>query len=92
MLNLERAETRFTIDIVREASLLVKHVQAEMVSPAITKGDYSPVTVADFASQALVGRALAKYFPDRPFVAEETSNELRKPESAQTLEQVTEFV
>lgn len=92
MLNPERAETRFAIDIVRKASLLVKQVQAEMVSPAITKGDFSPVTVADFASQALVGRALAMEFPHQPFVAEETSDDLRKPESIQILDQVTEFV
>lgn len=92
MLNLERAETRFAIDMVRKAALLVKQVQADMVSPAITKGDYSPVTVADFASQALMGRALARDFPNQQFVAEETSDELRKPESAQALEQVTEFI
>jgi 3'-phosphoadenosine 5'-phosphosulfate (PAPS) 3'-phosphatase len=71
MLNLERTETRFAINIVRQASLLVKQVQVKMVSPAITKGDYSPVTVADFASQALVGRALAEQFPGQLLVAEE---------------------
>jgi 3'(2'), 5'-bisphosphate nucleotidase len=92
MLNLERPETRFAIDIVRQASQLVKQVQAEKVSPAITKGDFSPVTVADFASQALVGRALAEKFPDQPFVAEESASELRQPEGSHTLEQVTGFV
>ena len=92
MLNLERPETRFAIDIVRQASQLVKQVQAEKVSPAITKGDFSPVTVADFASQALVGRALAENFPGQPFVAEESASELRQPEGSHTLEQVTGFV
>ncbi|MFN2213447.1 MAG: 3'(2'),5'-bisphosphate nucleotidase [Anaerolineales bacterium] len=92
MLNLEQPETRFAINIVREASLLVKRVQAKMVSPAITKGDYSPVTVADFASQALVGKALAEQFPDQPLVAEEDSSELRKANERQTLQQVTKFV
>ncbi|MGW8224119.1 MAG: 3'(2'),5'-bisphosphate nucleotidase [Anaerolineales bacterium] len=92
MLNLERTETRFAINIVREASLLVKRVQVKMVSPAITKGDYSPVTVADFASQALVGRSLVEQFPGIPLVAEEDSSELRKANDGQTLEQVTKFV
>ena len=92
MLNLERPETKFAVDIVRQASQLVKRVQAEMVSPAFTKGDFSPVTVADFASQALVGRALAEKFPGQPFVAEESAAELRKPEGTDTLEQVTGFV
>lgn len=92
MLNLERPETRFAIDIVRQASKMVKRVQAEMVSTAFTKGDFSPVTVADFASQALVGRALAERFPDQPFVAEESASELRRPDGLLTLEQVTGFV
>ena len=92
MLNLERPETRFAIGIVRQASQMVKRVQAEMVSPAITKGDFSPVTVGDFASQALVGRALEEKFPDQLFVAEESASELRRPEGSHTLEQVTGFV
>ena len=33
---------------------LGQQVQMEMVSPALTKDDRSPVTIADFASQALV--------------------------------------
>lgn len=92
MLNLKRPETIFAIDIVRQASQLVKQVQAKMVSPAITKGDQSPVTVADFAAQALVGRALAENFPDQPLVAEEDASELRQPIGQHTLAQVTEFV
>jgi 3'(2'), 5'-bisphosphate nucleotidase len=92
MVNLERPETKFAIEIVRQASLLVKRIQSEMVSPAITKGDFSPVTVADFAAQALVGRALMGKFPDQPLVAEESAAELRQPTGSQTLDQVTEFV
>lgn len=92
MINLERPETRFAIDIVRQASQLVKRVQAEMVTKAFTKGDFSPVTVADFASQALVGRALAEKFPNQAFVAEESALELRRPNSSHILDQVTGFV
>ena len=92
MINLERPETRFAIDIVRQASQLVKRVQAEMVTKAFTKGDFSPVTVADFASQALVGRALAEKFPNQAFVAEESALELRRPDSSHILDQVTGFV
>ena len=92
MLNIERPEIRFAVETVRQASLLVKHVQAEMVSPAMTKGDSSPVTVADFASQALVGRNLSEKFPGQPLVAEESAAQLRVPEGSKTLEQVTKFV
>ena len=92
MLKLERPETQFAIHIVRQASRLVKLVQAEMISPALTKDDHSPVTVADFASQALVGRALAENFPDDPLVGEEDSTDLRSPAGQLTLEQITHFV
>lgn len=92
MLNFDRKETKFALDIVRQASLLVKKVQAEMVSPALTKGDRSPVTVADFASQALIAWALAQSFPNHPLVGEEDAADLRQPAGAQTLEQVTHFV
>jgi 3'(2'), 5'-bisphosphate nucleotidase len=92
MLKLDRPETQFAIHIVRQASRLVKLVQAEMISPALTKDDRSPVTVADFASQALVGKALAENFPDDPLVGEEDSTDLRSPAGQLTLEQITHFV
>jgi len=46
----------FAIDAVRQAALLIQDIQAQMVSSTLTKGDRSPVTVADFAAQALIGR------------------------------------
>jgi 3'(2'), 5'-bisphosphate nucleotidase len=92
MLNFDRPETKFAIEIVRQASHLVKQVQAEMVSPALTKEDRSPVTVADFASQALIGWGLSTTFPKHPLVGEEDATELRQPDRKFTLEQVTHFV
>ncbi|PSQ78023.1 MAG: hypothetical protein BRD37_03850, partial [Bacteroidetes bacterium QH_8_67_23] len=41
------------------------------------KDDRSPVTVADFGSQALICRALAEAFPDDPVVGEEDAAMLR---------------
>ena len=49
-------EVRFALDAVREASMLARRVQRDLVSPALTKDDRSPVTVADFAAQAVVGK------------------------------------
>lgn len=100
MLNLNTPEIKFAIQAVRQASLLVRQVQAELVlSPtagpggsSLTKSDLSPVTVADFASQALVGSLLAKAFPDDPLVAEEDSQALLASENGGTLEQVVQFV
>jgi 3'(2'), 5'-bisphosphate nucleotidase len=92
MLDIDVPEIRFALDAVRRASRLVRQVQEELVPAALTKDDRSPVTVADFASQALVAHLLARAFPGYPLVGEEDSTELRKPESKATLEQVVEFV
>ena len=85
-------ELEFTIHAVRQASLLVKQVQAEMVSSALTKDDRSPVTVADFAAQALVGYLLEKNFPKDAMIGEEDSAVLQTPEKREILEQITYFV
>lgn len=85
-------EVRFALDIVRQASLMVQLVQAELVTPALTKSDRSPVTVADYACQALVAGRLAQVFPGDPLVAEEDAAALRAPGGGETLDKVTDFV
>jgi 3'(2'), 5'-bisphosphate nucleotidase len=92
MFNLNTPEIKFALQATRQASLLVHQVEADLVSPALTKDDHSPVTVADFAAQALVGYLLGKSFPADPLVAEEDSAALRQPGAAPTLNLVTEFV
>jgi HAL2 family 3'(2'),5'-bisphosphate nucleotidase len=92
MLDLHHPEIQFALNVTRRASLLVRQVQAELVTPALTKDDRSPVTVADYAAQALVGRLLAQTFPQDWLVAEEDSSALRTSEAAQALKQVTRFV
>jgi 3'(2'), 5'-bisphosphate nucleotidase len=92
MLNINNPEIKFVIDAVRQASILVKTVQAEMVSPAIEKDDRSPVTVADFAAQALIGQMLSVAFPPDAMIGEEDSATLQTTASRQTLERITEFV
>jgi 3'(2'), 5'-bisphosphate nucleotidase len=87
----ESAEARFAIEAVREASLLARQIQREMVTPAITKDDRSPVTVADFAIQAVVAHRLANARPNAVLIGEERADTLRSPEGAATLEQVTHF-
>jgi 3'(2'), 5'-bisphosphate nucleotidase len=92
MLNLESPEIKFAAEAVRQASLLVKQVQTEMVSSALTKDDRSPVTVADFAAQALVGYLLAKSFPHDAMIGEEDSSVLQTPEAGETLMRIAYFV
>jgi 3'(2'), 5'-bisphosphate nucleotidase len=50
------------------------------------------VTVADFASQAVVARLLMDAYPQDPLIAEEASQTLRVTEGAKTLEAVTAYV
>lgn len=47
---------------------------------ALKKKDSSPVTVADFASQALICRQLQQEYPNDPVIGEEGADQLRKPE------------
>jgi 3'(2'), 5'-bisphosphate nucleotidase len=71
------------VDAVRAASRICRAVQ-EGISrdDAVTKDDRSPVTIADFASQAVVSRRLADAMPDLPLVGEETADLLREEENA----------
>jgi 3'(2'), 5'-bisphosphate nucleotidase len=92
MLDLNSPQVRFALDAVRQASQLVRQVQLEMASTSLTKDDRSPVTVADFASQALVAYLLTENFPNDILVAEEDSLALRASSGEQTLSRVTGFV
>ena len=77
---------------VREAGLLCREVQAAIDPGAMQTKDKSPVTVADYGSQALVCRALAAAFPADPVIGEEDSAELRAAANAPLLAQVVERV
>ncbi len=92
MLDIHTPEIEVALKVVSQAMRLAQQVQMEMVSPALTKDDRSPVTVADFASQALVAGRLGEAFPNDLLVAEEDASRLRLPQSAALLEQVTGFV
>jgi 3'(2'), 5'-bisphosphate nucleotidase len=87
-----REEAEFALKAIQRAARLCDRIQQKMVNAALSKSDKSPVTVADFASQALVGRLLESAFPDDPLVAEEDSQALRDPEQTTQMEAVTKFV
>jgi 3'(2'), 5'-bisphosphate nucleotidase len=89
----ERAgELRAALDAVRAACRVCRAVQERMAGGALEKRDKSPVTVADFASQAIVCRSLSLAFPDDPIVAEEASEELRRESNAKLRDAVVEHV
>lgn len=86
-----KTKVQIAIDAVIKAMQLCEQVQAEMVSTdAIQKTDRSPVTVADFGSQALICKAIGDAFPKDVIVAEESAQALK--ENAPLLERVTAYV
>jgi len=91
MFNTNNPEIKFALNAVRQASQLIQMVQIETAASALTKGDKSPVTVADFASQALVSYLLMQGFPDAVLVGEEASDALKEEGAEHLLEQVTGY-
>ncbi len=85
-------EQAVALAAVRAAARLCRSVQQRMAAGALEKADRTPVTVADFGSQALICRALHEAFPDDPIIAEEDAEALRRPEHAALLGQIGEHV
>jgi 3'(2'), 5'-bisphosphate nucleotidase len=88
----EPPAVRFAIEAVRTAARLCQQIQKELDITATSKSDQSPVTIADFASQAVVAQMLMERFPDAVLVAEEDSEFLRTEEAAAILSYVTGYV
>lgn len=81
------------LQAVRTASIICSRVQEQLVSEdSLAKKDKSPVTVADYASQALICHTLKAHFPDIPIVGEENADALRKPENAPLLKKIHTFL
>ncbi|MEN8159986.1 MAG: 3'(2'),5'-bisphosphate nucleotidase [Myxococcota bacterium] len=71
------------IEAVRAAARITRAVAERLVTAdTLEKKDQSPVTVADFASQAVVCQRLERAFPGDPVVGEEDAHELRGNEIA----------
>lgn len=92
MLDLSRPEVAFALRAVYQAADLVRSVQKKITSATMVKQDRSPVTVADFAAQALVAHLLQDAFPAQPLVAEEGAAMLRGAEQREQLAKITETV
>jgi 3'(2'), 5'-bisphosphate nucleotidase len=85
-------ERQVAVEAVLCAAKLCEQVRCEMGSEAMEKKDGTPVTVADFGSQALICRSIAHAFPGDQVVGEEEGTSLRKPNMSVTLEKVTAYV
>jgi 3'(2'), 5'-bisphosphate nucleotidase len=78
---------------LRLASQLCQNVKRKVSAEAsIQKSDRTPVTIADFGSQAIICKMIKEALPDDIVVAEEDSSELRKPDHLHLLKQATEYV
>ncbi|KAJ9144644.1 3',5'-bisphosphate nucleotidase [Pleurostoma richardsiae] len=62
---------------VQRASLLTKRILASVNKGEFAKADSTPVTIADFAAQALLIGALRAAFPSDGFLGEESADALR---------------
>lgn len=83
-------ELEVAIAIMRQAAQMTEQIREKSGRPqALHKPDDSPVTIADFAVQALICHVLNREFPDDAIVAEEDAATLRSPEMAPVLAQVT---
>jgi 3'(2'), 5'-bisphosphate nucleotidase len=76
-------ELAVALDAVHRASTVTAAIQHHLsIGQRLTKSDDSPVTVADFAAQAVVCSLLREALPECVIVAEESATELRKPEAS----------
>jgi 3'(2'), 5'-bisphosphate nucleotidase len=89
----ESPEVMTAIQAVLQASALCERVRSDLAGGEFfLKSDWSPVTVADYGSQALICKFIRDRFPNDAIVAEEDSKELRRPDRSSILEQVTSYV
>ena len=88
-------EKKVAFKAVITAAKLSVMVQHQINKDILNKTDRSPVTIADFCSQALICNDLHEAFPDDPIIAEEDSLSLQKPEnkflSDKTLHYINHF-
>ncbi len=74
------AELRIATQAAVRAATVCRSIQGKIGAGVLQKADRSPVTVADYCSQALVCESISEAFGDDPIVAEEDSDDLRAPE------------
>lgn len=86
-------EMAVAVTAVREAARVCRAVQEKLATPdAMQKKDKSPVTVADFASQAVVAARLEEAFPGHPLIGEEDARQLRTADQSTIRAAVVEHV
>ncbi len=86
-------ERKIAIEAVLQACHLCSNIQHTLIDAhKIAKSDASPVTVADFGSQALIISHVLQIFPEDPVVSEEEASVLRQDDQASLKETVINLV
>lgn len=81
-------ELDVALETVRRAASVCASIQSEISPDTLAKQDKSPVTIADYSSQAIICADLQSSFPADPVIGEEDAAELRQPEQAPFLAKV----
>ncbi|MBI2800583.1 MAG: 3'(2'),5'-bisphosphate nucleotidase [Gammaproteobacteria bacterium] len=90
---LAASRLRIALRAIAEASAIARHVQASTHQiRRMTKDDYSPVTVADYAVQAHIALRLQEEFGTVPLVGEESAKDLLANNSGVLRDAVVEAV
>ncbi|KAF8151608.1 hypothetical protein B0H34DRAFT_784730 [Crassisporium funariophilum] len=85
-------EEQVAVAAVRRACHLTSSVFNKLVkNETLTKGDKSPVTVGDFAAQAVISSMLHKAFPHDPIVGEEDASDLRAESGKEMKNRIVEL-
>ncbi|TWT52245.1 Inositol-1-monophosphatase [Thalassoglobus neptunius] len=90
MSQIYEAELQTAIEAVRKASQICRSVQGRIDGEKMDKADRSPVTIADYASQAIICSTIRASFPEELIVAEEDARDLRTGECSPFLDQIVE--
>ena len=76
-------ELSVAIQAVTKASILTKRIQQQVItqraSTTLIKQDKSPVTIGDYAAQAVIINAIKANFPEDKVVGEEAASDLSEP-------------
>jgi len=86
-------EVMTAIQAAIKASALCEKIRVDLAGgESLLKSDRSPVTIADYGSQAIICKLIKERFPNDTIVAEEDSKELRRSDRSRILGQVTNYV
>jgi 3'(2'), 5'-bisphosphate nucleotidase len=86
------SDAAFAGETIREAVRFLRGMERDAPGGTLTKANGSPVTIADFVSQAFVASRLEQRFPADPLVAEEDAAVLRTEIGREVSGRVVELV